>query len=170
MTDNSCSFESRMDRFGAKRIIGTSIVTDNANGEIPALWADDNFQALLKQIISPLEGAPCYGVCRCVEGVTNGKYEYIAAVEATADAAIPEGMIECTIPEADYLIITVPGLENIKKAWEYVYNTWFPANPEWRGYCDDQGCECTSYPTFEYYTDEFFVTNCSYIYVPIRKR
>lgn len=170
MTDQAVPFDTDIISFGPTRIMGISIITSNQNGEVPALWHQDGgFAARMHEVQQPAEGAPCYGVCRCAPGITDGRFEYIAAASASAEAMLPEGMVELTIPEAIYLVITVPGLAQIHAGWEYV-GQWFEANPEWKGFCDSDQCECIAYPSFEYYTSEFFVTNKLYVYVPIRKK
>lgn len=170
MTDQIVPFETTILEFGPQRIMGMSVVTANANGECAALWGNEGgFANRMNEVKPPDTGAPCFGVCRCVPGITDGRFEYIAAVSASADAVLPEGMVELTLPKTQYLCITVPSLEQIGAAWNYM-GQWCAENPKWRGYCDQTGCECTEYPAFEYYTAEFFTTKKLYVYVPIRPK
>lgn len=168
MTDQTAPFETSIIEFGPQRIMGMSLVTANENGEVPALWGSEGgFSTREKEIQQPEEGAPFFGVCRCVLGLSDGRFEYIAAASASAEAVLPEGMVELTLPKAQYLSITVPSLEQVSAAWNYI-GQWCAEHPEWRGYCGPGGCECTEYPAFECYTCEFMTTNRFYVYVPIR--
>ncbi|MHB1463440.1 MAG: GyrI-like domain-containing protein [Armatimonadota bacterium] len=168
MNDQTVPFETTIIDFGPQRIMGMSLITANENGEVPALWGNEGgFATRMNEVQQPEAVAPCFGVCRCVPGITDGRFEYIAAVSASADAVLPDGMVELTLPKAQYLSITVPSLEHIGAAWNYL-GQWFAEHPEWRGYCGPGGCECNGYPTFEYYTSDFFTTNKLYVYAPIR--
>lgn len=159
--------EPRVAEFGPCRAIGMRYVGKNEQGEIPALW-HQGFMPRMGEI-APLEGG-AFGVCRCLPGATDGSFEYIAALRAgEGGPPAPEGMVEVSIPRAQYVIFHVRHLGEIHQAWEYLRN-WFPEHPEWEAYCGPSGCGCAEYPTFEYYPPDFGEGKPLYLYAPVRAR
>lgn len=161
--------------FETCRVIGMSYVGKNENKEIPALWDSENgFLRRMGEVVSPpaakwkgTDRHPAFGICRCFPGATDGSFEYIAAVPATADAPIPEGMVEATIAAGTYAAFPVPSLDALHAAWQAV-GEWQKAHPEWVGYCDNEGCDCVNHPAFELYPPDFGDQGQLFIYVPVR--
>lgn len=157
--------------FGPYRAIGMSYRGKNENGEIPDLWMREN--GFLKRMheIDALPGVGSFGICRCIAGVQDGSWEYIAALPAKPDAPIPEGMVEAMIPAGRYAVFTVPNLAGIGQAWTATQE-WMAAHQEWKGYCEpvDETCGCIDHPNFELYPPTFNGENELYIYVAIRER
>jgi predicted transcriptional regulator YdeE len=164
-----------MVQYGPLRVIGMSYIGPNQNGEVPALWdGPDGFIARFGEVVSPPEATygdsgrhPAFGMCRCVPGATDGTFEYIAAAPATADAAVPGGMVEARIPEATYAAFEVPSLAEIGPGWEAAM-AWMGGHPEWTGYCWSESCDCASHPCFELYPPEFGEDGRLFIYMPVR--
>lgn len=154
--------------FGPYRVIGTRCVSKNENGEFSAMWEKD-FLPRLREIAA-LPGADfLVGLCRCLPGVTDGSFEYIAAMPAAADAPIPEGMVEAQIAAATYAVFPVAGLANIMQAWGEL-GPWLESHPEWEGYCTPAGCDCETHPGFELYPATFSQDGKLFIYLPVRKK
>ena len=87
--------EPKIVEFGPYRVIGMRYAGKNEHGEIPALWHGEGGFVFRFSEIKTLPGADIsFGLCRCLPGVTDGSFEYIAALPATSDALIPEGMVE----------------------------------------------------------------------------
>jgi len=130
------------------------------------MWCND-FLPRMNEIKTP-EGA-CFsvGLCRCIPGATDGRFEYIAAVPASKDAPVPDGMVAVTLPFGQYVVIPVGTLADIHAAWCHS-GDWFSDHPEWTGYCNKDGCDCAQHPGFEYYPPEFDGNGPLYIYMPIQ--
>jgi predicted transcriptional regulator YdeE len=154
-------------QFGPYRIIGMSCVGKNESNELPQLW-ERQFIPRCKEIQAP-ERASAFGICRCIPGKTDGTFEYVAAVEARAGAPVPEGMVAVEIPRADYAVVPVAGLPEVRQAWAKV--------PEqvgglagWTPFCGPAGCECATHPCFEYYPPEFESNGQLFLYIPVRPK
>lgn len=160
--------EPRVVSFGPYRVVGLRYVGTNAQGEITALWhGPAGLPARLGEIVPAAGEAYCFGVCRCLPGVTDGSFEYLAAAATTRDAPVPPGMVEAWIPAASYLAYPVASLETLQEDWGRAA-AWFAAHPEWQAYCGDQGCECATHPSFELYPADFFTTRRLFIYLPVK--
>lgn len=153
--------------FGPFRIIGISYTGKSENREIQELW-DRKFLPRLEEIQKPSAYAG-FGVCRCVPGLTDGTFEYIAAIEAGANSPVPEGMMELEIPRGDYAVFPVPNLSEIKQGWQSAAQAVAAAR-EWEAYCGPAGCECATHPCFEYYPPDFKGDGPLFVYMPVRKR
>jgi predicted transcriptional regulator YdeE len=155
-------------QFGPYRVIGARCAGKNENAEFSALWEHD-FLPRMQEVVTP-EGADfVVGLCRCLPGVTDGSFEYIAAAPATAAAPIPAGMIEAEIAAATYVVFPVSSLAEIMQAWGKI-GPWLEAHADWEGYCGPAGCDCATYPSFELYPSTFAQDGKLFIYVPVRKK
>ena len=159
--------EPVIQEFGGYRAIGMNCISDNKNGEFPALWKRFMSRWNEIQISQDKDRGLAYGFCRCVPGKTDGSFEYIAALTAEPNAPIPEGMLDVQIPRASYVVFTVRNLTEIFKVWEYT-RAWFEAHPEWDTYCSPKGCDCSHYPCFELYPVDFCDDKPLYIYFPVK--
>ena len=93
----------------------------------------------------PTDGVKYFGVCRCLPGVKDGTWEYLATVEVPAGTRAPEGLKEVDIPRGEYLVGDVASLKEIGAAWQTVPK----AAAELKGYgtyCGPSGCECAQHP------------------------
>lgn len=151
--------------FGPYRVIGCRCAGKNENGEFSLLWGD--FLQRMPEVVKP-EGADfSVGLCRCLPGVSDGSFEYIAAVPATADAPVPAGMVEVQVAAATYVVFPIASLADIMRGWEQV-GPWLESHPEWEGYCGPAGCDCATHPSFELYPSTFPQDGKLYIYMPVR--
>jgi predicted transcriptional regulator YdeE len=165
------SIEPRIVEYGPYRLIGMSCV-GSESAQFKELWAGENgFLSRMAEIESLGDGT-AYGLCRCVAGVTDGSFEYVAAVPAKSDAPVPNGMIEARVGAATYAAFDVLGLDNIGPAWGAT-QVWLAEHPEWESYCHGGGdacCGCADYPCFELYPSDFDSTGVLFIYIPIRRK
>jgi Uncharacterized protein conserved in bacteria len=152
--------------FGPYRIIGLSYVGNGENYDFGQMW-ERQLMPRWKEIDAP-ERASAFGVCRCIPGKTDGTFEYVAAVEAKAAAAVPEGMTAVDIPKADYVVIPVATLAEIRQAWGAVPEK-LAGLSDWTPYCGPNGCECSTHPGFEYYPPEFEGNGPLFLYIPVKR-
>ena len=165
--DSQAARQFEIVEFGPYRIIGASCVGKNENREVPELW-EREFMPRMGEIQKPGTYAG-FGVCRCVPGFTDGTFEYIAAVEANADAPEPEGMMAVEIPHGEYAEFPVPHLSEIKHAWRSAAEA-LGASADWEAYCGPAGCECAAHPCFEYYPPDFENDDPLFVYIPVRRK
>jgi len=106
----------------AFKTVGLSYIGKNENSEIPQMWGVFNQRAGEIEAINP---QCCYGLCFSnVEGVTEGDFEYMAAIEVAAETEPPEGMVYREVPAYKYAVFTHHGkLDKLGKTYEYIYNT-----------------------------------------------
>lgn len=156
--------------FGPFRVIGMSYKGKNENKEITELWGGPNgFITRVKEVETPETTDFSVGLCRCIPGVTDGSFEYIAGLPAKDDAPIPNGMVEANIAFGTYAVFPVESLDVLGDAWPKAY-TWFESHPEWEGYCTPEKCDCENHPSFELYPADFGKDGKLFIYIPIHKK
>jgi len=101
-----------------------------------------------------------FGVCFC-EG-ENREFKYVAGVETTASAKVPDGMVKKLVPAAKYAVFKHRGpIVNFYDTLDYIYGKWAPTS----GFeLDRTACD------FELYDERFTNDAASEvdIYVPIR--
>lgn len=131
------------------------------------LWARD-FGPRSEEIVQPRDRRISFGVCRCLPGVTDGSFEYIAEMEAIAQAPVPSGMMEVILPESDYAVFEVNGLEHVGQG-QAIFTVWQEANPGREGYCTPTSCNCATHPSFELYPSSFPADGRLSIYFPVRR-
>jgi predicted transcriptional regulator YdeE len=158
--------EPQVIEFGPRRAIGLTYQGKNENGEIPALWHEE-FMPRMAEVPAPEGVSEAYGICRCLPGVTDGSFEYIAAKAAVPDAPMPAGMTEVALPAGRYLAFKIPSLAQIFAAWDFT-RQWCAVHPEFELYCGPGGCDCTTHPGFEYYPPDFNGQNELYLYLPVK--
>ena len=171
---SEAAMEPEIVQFGPYRVIGMNYVGRNENGEVAALWGGPGgFLSRVGEVEQP--GCGCcggnlaFGLCRCIPGVTDGSFEYVAAVAAAEDAPMPEGMLEAEVAAGAYAAFKVESLADIGKTWEAV-GPWQSAHTEWDYYCGPDGCDCTSHPCFELYPPEFDGNGPVYVYIPLKPK
>jgi predicted transcriptional regulator YdeE len=152
---------------GPFRAIGVRYEGKNQNQEVMQLWT----QFLPRcSDISKAENAAAFGICRCLPGVTDGSFEYIAAFQARPDAPVPEGMMGVDIPRGEYLVHKFDSAQGYQQAWQEAAGA-VAADAEWTGYCNGpDDCQCATHPCFEYYPPEFRGSGTVYIYIPVRRK
>ena len=164
------SADPQIVEFGPYRVIGMSCVSKNENGEFSRLWdAPDGFLARKAEVQTASAGHALFGLCRCVPGVTDGSFQYIAAAPATRKAAVPEGVVEASIAGCTYAGFQVSSLAEISQAWAQT-GAWMEAHPEWEPYCGPDGCDCENHPSFELYPPDFCEKGELFVFVPLRKK
>ena len=153
--------------FGPYRAVGMRYTGKNENNEIMGLWAEFLPR---REEIAMAESGGAFGVCRCLPGVMDGSYEYVAAFASTPDAAVPAGMMSLDIPQGEYCIQKFDSVKDYKQAWNDAMRT-FAANPEWGTYCNGpDDCQCAAHPCFEYYPPEFSGTGPVWICMAVRRK
>jgi predicted transcriptional regulator YdeE len=153
--------------FGPYRAIGVRYAGKNQNQEITELWG--RFLPTRNAIAMP-ENAGAFGVCRCLPGVKDGSFEYLAAFAAVPEATVPGGMVEVDIPRGEYFVHRCESIQDSQQAWQEAAKT-LAASPEWVGFCNGpDDCQCATHPCFEYYPPEFSGTGPFYLYLPVHPK
>lgn len=161
--------EPRITEFGPLRVIGMRYAGKNENEEIKALWGGEaGFITRSKEVDAISGDGRSFGLCRCIPGVTDGSFEYIAAVPVADNAPVPAGMVETTIGAGTYVIFPVPSLNELTQVWESTWD-WLQSHPEWDSRCNQNHCECAEYPSFEMYPADFTPDGKLYLYLPVKK-
>lgn len=107
---------------------------------IPALW--DQKGPTLSELPS-VEPGVYYGALDHFDPADR-TFEYIAAIPATPDAIVPEGMVRWEIPTQTYAVFDCT-LATLKDTFHEAYENWFPTS----GYQRPAG------PEFERYDERF---------------
>lgn len=152
--------------FGPRRAIGMSMLAKGGGGDFSGLWQKQLFPRA-DEIARP-EMAAAFGVCRCVPGATDGSFEYLALLEATAAAAVPAGMVSVDIPRAHYAVFQAPSLAALGATWRQASET-IAAQATWKPYCGPQGCQCAAHPSFEFHAWDSHETGKIFIYVSVSR-
>lgn len=164
---NRSGSEPRIVEFGPYRTIGISCVGKGA-ADFVAVWdAESGFLARMCEVDAAPGTDFAVGMCRCVPGVADGSFEYIAARPAGPDASVPKGMIEAPIAGGTYAVFPVAGLDDLMRGWNAT-REWLEAHPEWDSYCNEQSCDCANHPSFELYPPGFTPEGELFIYIPLR--
>ena len=101
-SQTSARVEQQMElvRRGAFTVAGVRAVFDNSNKNgIPGLWPRLIRCLPLRQQASALT----YGVC-CMENKAEGRFSYMAGVEVTGDAPLPDGFERIALAAQTYLV------------------------------------------------------------------
>lgn len=166
--------EPQVVEFGPFRAVGLNYKGKNENNEIPGLWGGDKGIIARSSEIKIDTAAPdvAFGICRCIPGVTDGSFEYIAGLPAEAGSPVPDGMVEAPLAGGTYVKFTVRNLSEIREAWNAT-GAWFEAHPEWAMYCGPTAggkCDCATHPCFELYPPGFNDEKEFYLYVPVQRK
>lgn len=144
------TFESRP----SFTVIGIKWRGLNGPAEIPDLW--HRFIPLMEQISTPDSGREEYGVERNCDPCTQ-EFDYLACVEVTQNATVPEGMEKWEIPAADYAVFQTQ-LQNIASTYQQVMREWLPTS----------GYQISSDYSLEYYGSKFDGENLT-LHFPVTK-
>lgn len=144
-------------------VVGTEYHGRNENNEVAALW--QSFMPHMHEIHDQVNMHESFGLCvGDVDYKQTGVFRYVAGQQVKEDAAIPDGMLAVTVPEATYAVFTHHGtLETLGQTYDYIYGTWLPTS----------GRELADTPDFELYDDRFDVASPSSemdIYIPLKVR
>ncbi|NHQ84664.1 MerR family transcriptional regulator [Iodobacter sp. HSC-16F04] len=105
----------------AFRVIGL-VWTPQDEGSIPDMWG--RFLPREHEIAAICPGS-CYGLC---QPLADGQWRYLAALEAAADAAVPDGMVALDVPEQRYARFEHIGpVSGIADTFRSIHSRWLPA-------------------------------------------
>lgn len=140
-------------------VVGLAYYGKNEHEEIPQLWQE--FGKRYHEIQHAVNQEVGYGVCDHVD-LNTGQFDYLAGVEVSRAADLPEGMVHWEIPEQTYAVFTctLPALGEI---FDQIYQTWLPQS----GYQRVLG------PEFELYEEGFDSEDPDsemYVYVPVEQK
>jgi len=153
--------------FGPVRAIGLRYEGKNENEEIMRLWG--SLLPRRGEIATP-EGGGAFGVCRCLPGVKDGSFEYLAGFGAREDARVPDGMTALEIPRGEYVVHRVERVDDYKQVWMEACNA-LAVDPELASCCNGpDDCQCAAHPAFEYYPPEFHGNGPVHIYLAVRRK
>ena len=109
---------------------------------IPQLWQD--FSDRIAEIPHRANDL-LFGAIGCDDG-EGGRCRYLACVEVTSAAGVPEGMISRELTEGTYAVFTHKGpINTIDRTLSYVYGSWLPRS----------GHQLRDAPEIEIYGDKF---------------
>ncbi len=124
-------------------------------GTISALWQRFDPSAL------PATGCVSYGACDHFDPAT-GAFDYLAAMEVAADAAIPEGFTAWEIPANEYAVFPVH-MDSIQADFNTFHGEWLPTSEY----------EMGAGPSFELYDEQFDPADphaLFYTYMPVVRK
>ncbi len=125
--------------------------------DISALWTE--FWGRHGEIKSIVNENVTYGVMANYDESTKA-WDYLAGLEVSNSAALPEGMVSLTIPAGKYAIFPCT-LPTIEKVYNYIYQEWLPKS----------GHQHAAQPEFELYPETFQPQNPEsefQVYVPLQ--
>lgn len=154
--------------FGPYRVLGMRYAGNSAQGECAALW-EKGLMPRVGEIATPAGCDMSFGICRCLPGATDGSFEYIAGLPATAEASLPAGMVELIIPADTYAVFPVASLAELGGQWHAAFET-LNVHSDWQAYCRPGYCDCAHHPAFELYTADFATTGRLSLYLPVCPR
>jgi AraC family transcriptional regulator len=155
------TMEPSIVRKAAFTVVGMEEHGRNENNELPALW--QSFIPRMCEIRGRVNPHESFGLCiGDMDYKQTGVFRYVAGQQVTDAAAVPDGMLAVTVPEATYAVFTHRGtLETLGQTYDYIYGTWLPTS----------GREVADTPDFELYDDRFDATSPSSemdIYIPLK--
>ncbi|WP_035056324.1 helix-turn-helix domain-containing protein [Andreprevotia chitinilytica] len=113
---------------------GTDSERNNLAEKLPPLW--QQFIPRLSEIKHTVGGL-CYGIVRQLKE-NSDELEYFCAIEVTAIADIPEGMVAIKNPACTYAKFTHQGaVRFIDDTVNYIYSTWLPRSGKRHAYLAD---------------------------------
>jgi AraC family transcriptional regulator len=147
--------EPKIESRAAFRVVGMKVRGKNEQNEIPRLWGE--FASRVGEVQNRVEEHSTYGVAGNYED--SGEFDYVAGINVSTAAEVPEGMVSWDIPAQTYAVFscTLPTLGSTLK---YIHGTWLPAS----GYRQADG------PALELYDEDFDPENpdaLMYVYIPI---
>ena len=116
------TLEITIKEFPARHLTGMVVRTDmqKASTECPAIW--EVFEQRIASLPNSENINEAYGVSLMIGG--DGTFDYWAAAETPADAAVPEGMKTIELPAGLYACTFAPNLEGIEAVYKEMYTEW----------------------------------------------
>ena len=143
----------------AFRIVGMKYHGKNEQNEIPQMWSE--FASRVSEVQNRVDAHATYGVMGNYDE-DSGEFDYVAGLNVSAAAHVPEGMVSWDVPAQTYAVFSCT-LPTIGETLDHIHRVWLPAS----GYRHAHG------PEFELYRDEEFdpeaPDSVMYIYIPIEK-
>jgi len=104
--------------------IGLEYYGENKNKEISEMWG--RFMQVSNTVPNSIVNGKWYWVCFSEEGDVH-PIRYIAGLEVTSLATIPQGMKGKAISPGKYIVFTHKGLlDNLKETYDNIYGKWIP--------------------------------------------
>ena len=157
--------EYRIERKKAFRIVGVKahfcMGAEESFEKVPQFWAQTQQSGMFGKLCEMEGKEPCgvLGVSSCMNGQD---FDYYIAV--ATDAPVPEGMVEHTVPEADWAVFpcTGPMPSAIQQLQKRIISEWLPVS----------GYEYADAPDIEVYTpgDITAPDYKSEVWLPVRKK
>ncbi len=153
-------FEIKVAPVPALRVIGLKIRTSLAAApqDCPKLWRE-SFAPRMKEVTG--FNGTAYGVSVMVDCEAM-IFDYLAAVPAAPDAALPSGMEAMSLSGGFYAQCKVESLANVSAAYKFVYGPWLAEQTGWE-------LDLTA-PCYEFYPAEYLENNVFYIYVKVNEK
>ena len=149
------NFEITVKDLPARRLAGMVIRTNmqQASVDCPAIW-----QAFGPRMAEFSGRGEAYGVSVMLSA--DGTFDYWAAVEIQADAAVPEGLTAVDLPGGLYAIAEAPNLEQISAVYGFMYMEWPRQQSE---YAVNMAAPCV-----EVYRGEWQPSDAIEVWVPVK--
>ncbi len=146
--------------YPAKHLVGMKVRSTMAKAHVdcPAIW----------QTFGPKMGLGCeagsapvgsFGVCVMVNAE---EFDYWAAAQANASAAVPAGMGAIDLPAGLYAKAVLPNLENLGDAYTFLYTEWPKEQTDY--ICDE------TVPCFEWYPPDWQPNSALEVFMAVKKR
>ncbi|AVG15672.1 MerR family transcriptional regulator [Chromobacterium vaccinii] len=140
----------------AFRVIGLAWSPQD-EGDIPAMW--QRFLERENEIADARPGSS-YGLC---QPLPDGGWRYLAALQAAADAPVPDGMAAVDVPAQRYARFRHVGpVDGLPATFRAIHGSWLPA----------AGLEAMDGIEFEYMDQRFIAPghpdSLTELYIPIR--
>lgn len=145
--------------YPAKHLVGQKIQTTmaKAHEDCSALW--QAFEPRLGELAAAATAnTGSFGVSVML---TPEEFDYWAALEVSASAAVPPGLGVIGIPTGLYAKATVPNLEKLEEVYMFLYDTWL------KGQTTHTYNEAA--PCFEWYPPNWQPTEALDVFMAVRK-
>ena len=139
--------------------VGLKVRTDmqKAMRDCSGLWHDAFAPRMGELVSGPVES---YGVSRVVEP-DKGVFDYFALLPFPEDRAVPPGMERVRVPAGLYAECPVNTLEDLSRAYSFIFSEWLPRHPEY--------AVNMSAPSYEVYPADFMQHGRLTVYFPVQK-
>ncbi|MFN4152786.1 MAG: GyrI-like domain-containing protein [Candidatus Sericytochromatia bacterium] len=141
-------------------LVGLLNIADK-NSNFGEFW--DKFFSELNNISNRSDYKVCYGLeAYPPEFQETDLFYYMPCVEIKNIDIVPNNMFIKVLPESEYAVFKVKGLQNISKTFHYVFHHWLP----------NSGYKMSGAYDFEYYDERFDSNNENSeidLYIPIKK-